>query len=172
MAKITIVRPYEWANKQKNTHIYIDGERVGSVGIDQTAQFDVTPRKHTVVLKQKWLSGGSSKPLKVDLSNKDEITIKMTSYKYNWSVLLVLFPLIASGYLILTNINSFMVKFMAGLLVLGLICLVIYMLFLRTWFIKIEEVEAVDSKKITKEEQARLISKIMEADERDGLYDI
>ena len=137
MAKITIVRPYEWANKQKNTHIYIDGERVGQVGIDQTAQFDVTPGKHTVVLKQKWLSGGSSKPLKVDLSNKEEITIKMTSYKYNyWLVLLILFPLITSGYLTQTTTNSFMVKFIGGLLVLGLICLVIYMLYLRTWFIK------------------------------------
>lgn len=141
------------------------------MGIDQTAQFDVTPGKHTVVLKQKWLSGGSSKPLKVDLSNKEETTIKMTSYKYNWSVLLVLFPLITSGYLILTNTNSFMVKFIGGLFVLGLICMQIYMLFLRTWFIKIEEVETVSSKKTTKEEQARLISEIMEADERDGLYD-
>ena len=140
MPKISIVRPaYEWANQQRNTHVYIDGERVGQVGIDQTAQFDVTPGKHTVVLKQKWPSG-RSKPLEVDLSNKEEITIIMTSYKYNWSVLLVLFPLIASGYLILTNINSFMVKFMGGLLVLGLIYLVIYMLFLRTGFIKMEEV--------------------------------
>ena len=142
MPKITIVRPYEWANKQRNTHVYIDGERVGQVGIDQTAQFDVTPGKHTVVLKQKWLSGGSSKPLKVDLSNKEEITIKMTSYKYNyWLVLLILFPLIISGYLTQTTTNSFMVELIGGLLVLGLICLLIYTLFLRTWFIKIEEVE-------------------------------
>ena len=136
MPKISIVRPaYEWANQQRNTHVYIDGERVGQVGIDQTAQFDVTPGKHTVVLKQKWPSG-RSKPLEVDLSNKEEITIIMTSYKYNWSILLILFSLISSGYLMLTSINSFMVKFIGGLLVLGLICLVIYMLYLRTWFIK------------------------------------
>ena len=109
MAKITILRPYEWANKQKNTHIYIDGERVGSVGIGQTAQFDVTPGKHTVVLKQKWLSGGS-KPLEVDLSQNEEITIKMRTYKYNWLVLLILFPFITSTYLTLTNTNSFMMK--------------------------------------------------------------
>ena len=171
MSRITIERPYEWANQQRNTYVYIDGERVGQVGIDQTAQFDVTPGNHTVVLKQKWLSGGSSKPLKVDLSNKEEITIKMTSYKYNWLIFTILFPLITSAYLILTNINSFMVKLVGVLLVFGLICLQIYMLYLRTWFIKIEEVEAVSSKKITKEEQARLISKIMEADERDGLYE-
>ena len=118
MAKITIVRPYEWTNQQRSTHIYIDGERVGSVGIDQTAQFDVTPRKHTVVLKQKWLSGGS-KPLEVDLSDNKEITIKMRSFKYNWLVLLILFPFITSIYLTLTTTNSFMVKFMGGLLVLG-----------------------------------------------------
>lgn len=171
MAKISIIRPYEWSNQQKNTQIYIDGERVGNVGIGQTAQFDVTPGKHTVVLKQKWLSGGS-KPLEVDLSQNEEITIKMRTYKYNWLVLLILFPFITSTYLTLTNTNSFMMKLVGGLLVLGLIYLIIYLLFLRTGFIKIDEVETVSSKKITKERQARLISEIMEADERDGLYDM
>ena len=172
MPKITIVRPYEWANKQRNTHVYIDGERVGQVGIDQTAQFDVTPGKHTVVLKQKWLSGGSSKPLKVDLSNKEEITIKMKSFKYNWLIFIILFPLINSTYLTLIDIDSFLIKVIGNFLVAGLIYLIVYILYLRTGFIKVKEVDVVDSKKITKEEQARLISKIMEADEKDGLYDM
>ena len=57
MPRITIERPYEWANQQRNTYVYIDGERVGQVGIDQTAQFDVTPGNHTVVLKQKMVVG-------------------------------------------------------------------------------------------------------------------
>ena len=139
MAKITIVRPYEWANQQKNTQIYIDGERVGSVGIDQTAQFDVTPGKHTVVLKQKWLSGGS-KSLKVDLSDKEETTIRVRSFKYNWLVFLILFPLITSAYQTLFNFDGFIAKFMGNLLVVGLIYLVIYILFLKTGFIKLEEI--------------------------------
>lgn len=168
MAKIKIVRPYEWTNQQKSTLVYIDGEKVGDVGIDQTAQFDVTPGKHSVVLKQKWLSGGS-KPLELDLSSKEEITIKMRTYKYNWLVLLILFPLITSAYLTLTNFNNFLIKFMGGLLVLGLIYSVIYILFLRTGFIKME---VEDAKKVSKEEQASLISKIMEGDEKDGLYEV
>jgi hypothetical protein len=61
---------------------------------------------------------------------------------------------------------------MGNFLVVGLIYLIIYMLFLRTRFIKVREIEVVNSKKITKEEQARLIGEIMKADERDGLYDI
>ena len=36
MAKITIIRPYEWTNQEKKTKIYIDGEKIGYVGIDQT----------------------------------------------------------------------------------------------------------------------------------------
>lgn len=82
MPQITIVRPYEWANQQKKTYIYIDGVRVGCVGIDQTVHFDITHGKHTVELKQKWLSGGS-KPLEVDLTNKKETTLKMRSFSYN-----------------------------------------------------------------------------------------
>lgn len=140
MAKLTIIRPYEWANQQKNTDVYIDGKRVGSVGINQTVQFDLTPGKHTVELRQRWLSGGS-KPLEVNLSDNKNTTIKMKSYKYNWLAFFIFFPLIISTYLTLSTSHSFMVKFVGGLLVLGLIYLFIYMLFLRTRFLEIEEVE-------------------------------
>jgi len=170
MPKITIVRPYEWTNQERKTNIYIDGEKVGCVGIDQTVQFEVSPVRHKIVLRQKW--SGGSKPLELDLSDNKDTTIKMRSFKYNWLILIIIFPLINSAYLTLINIDIFIVKVMGNFLVVGLIYLIIYMLFLRTRFIKVREIEVVNSKKITKEEQARLIGKIMEADERDGLYDI
>ena len=139
MARITIVRSYEWYNQQKVTHIFIDGERVGHVGIDQTEQFDVRPGKHKIELKQRWWSGGS-KALEVDLNNKEDITIKMRSFKYNWLLFLILFPFIISIYQTLINFDSFIVKFIGNLLVAELVYLVIYILFLRTRFIKMEEV--------------------------------
>ncbi len=80
--------------------------------------------------------------------------------------------MINSTYLTLIDIDNFMIKVIGNFLVAGLIYVIVYILFLRKGFIRVEEVEIVDSKEITKEEQARLISKIMEADERDGLYDM
>lgn len=170
MPKITIVRPYEWFNQESKTNIYIDGEKIGHVGIDQIAQFEVSPEKHKIVFKQRW--SGGSKPLVVDLSDNKNITIKIKSFKYNWLIFIILFPLINSTYLTLIDIDNFMIKVIGNFLVAGLIYVIVYILFLRTGFIRVEEVEVVDSKQITKEEQARLISKIMEADERDGLYDM
>ena len=149
MPKITIVRPYEWFNQESNTNIYIDGEKVGLVSIDQTAKFDVTLGKHKIELKQRW--SGGSKPLVVDLNDNKDITIKMKSFKYNWLIFIILFPLINSTYLTLINIDSFLIKVIGNFLVAGLIYLIVYILFLRTGFIRIE---VVDSKEITKENQA------------------
>ena len=60
MPKISIVRPAnEWTNQQRKTYIYIDREKVGHVESGQTAQFEVLPGKHkvVVVLKQRWAGG-------------------------------------------------------------------------------------------------------------------
>ena len=170
MPKITIVRPYEWFNQESKTNIYIDGEKIGHVGINQTAQFEVSPEKHKIMFKQRW--SGGSKPLAVDLSDNKDITIKIKSFKYNWLIFIILFPFINSTYLTLIDIDNFMIKVFGNFLVAGLIYVIVYILSLRKGFIRVEEVDVVDSKEITKEEQARLISKIMEADEKDGLYEV
>lgn len=134
-------------NKRK-PHIYIDGVKVGHVGIDQAVHYDVTTGKHKVELKQRW--SGGSKPLEVVLSDKEKITIKMRSFKYNWLVFIIIFPFITSIYQTLINSNSFIIKFMGNLLVAGGIYIVIYFLFLRTGFIKMEEVKELDCVKTTK----------------------
>lgn len=139
MPKISIIRPAnEWTNQQRKTYIYIDREKVGHVESGQTAQFEVLPGKHKVVLKQRW--AGGSKPLEVDLSDNKDATIKMRSFKYNWLLLIIIFPFITSIYQTLFNFEGFLAKFMGNLLVVGLIYLVFYMLFLRTGFIKLERV--------------------------------
>ena len=146
MPKITIVRPYEWFNQESKTNIYIDGEKVGNISINQTAQFEVSPEKHKIMFKQRW--SGGSKPLVVDLSDNKDITIKMKSFKYNWLIFIILFPLINSTYLTLIDIDSFLIKVIGNFLVAGLIYLIVYILFLRTGFIRVEEVEVVDTEKM------------------------
>ena len=114
MPKMTIVRPYEWFNQESKTNIYIDGEKIGHVGIDQTAQFEVLPEKHNIVFKQRW--SGGSKPLAVDLSDNKDITIKIKSFKYNWLIFIILFPFINSTYLTLIDIDNFMIKVLSFIL--------------------------------------------------------
>ena len=102
MPKITIVRPYEWTNQRKNINVYIDDEKVGSVGIDSTVHFEVSPGKHKVVLKNR-LSNGSQ-PLEVDLSDNEDKTIRMSTFKYLWLISIV------AGIAIYT-INKFLISF-------------------------------------------------------------
>ena len=170
MAKITIIRPYEWTNQEKKTKIYIDGEKIGYVGIDQTAQFEVSPGKHKVVLKQGW--AGGSKPLVVDLSDNEDKTIKLSSFSYGFLIAPFLYIIVSSFYHTVLTSTGFLDYLFGNALVVILLYILLYFTMFRTRFLKLEEVEIVPSKKITKEEQARLIRKIMEADERDGLYEI
>ncbi len=169
MAKLKIVRPHEWANQAKNINIYIDGEKAARVGINQTVQIDLSPGKHKIVLKQRW--AGGSKPLVVDLSDNDDKTLKMSSFSYGFLVAPFLYIIVSSFYHTVLTSAGFLDYLLGNALVVVLLYILLYFTFFRTRFLKLEEVEIDPSKKITKEEQARLISKIMEADERDGLYE-
>ena len=169
MPRITIVRPHEWANQAKNINIYIDGEKVARVGINQTVQIALSPGKHKIVLKQSWAAG--SKPLVVDLSDNDDKTLKMSSFSYGFLVAPFLYIIVSSFYHTVLTSAGFLDYLLGNALVVVLLYILLYFTFFRTRFLKLEEVEIDPSKKITKEEQARLISKIMEADERDGLYE-
>ena len=63
MPKITIIRPDEWVNQAKHINIFIDGEKAGRIGINQTVHFDLSVGKHKVELRNRWLGG--SKPLPI-----------------------------------------------------------------------------------------------------------
>lgn len=168
MPKITIIRPYEWANQKKNISIYIDGNKGGRVGIDKTVQFDVQSGKHKVVLGNYW--AGRTKPIEVEVSSNEDSTIRMSTSQYG----LLMGPLIVfiaftifAGIVAIFDLHS---SFIARVLIVLPISLLLYIPFISRYYMKLEELNP--AKTITKEEQARLIGEIMAADEKDGLYDV
>ena len=169
MPRVRIARPYEWANQAKNINIYIDGKKVAGVGINQTVQIDLSPGKHKIILKQRW--AGGSKPLVVDLSDNEDMTLKMSSFSYGFLIAPFLYIIVSSFYHTVLSSAGFLDYLLGNALVVVLLYILLYFTMFRTRFLKLEEVDVEPSKKITKDEQARLISKIMEADERDGLYE-
>ena len=137
MPKITIVRPYEWSNQRKNINVFIDDEKVGSVGIESTVHFEVSPGKHKVVLKNR-LSNGSQ-PLEVDLSDNEDKTIRMSTFKYLW------LSGIVAGIAIYT-INKFLISFsdlesITSLAVVFAVVLFFLLFFSSKYAIKLKEVE-------------------------------
>lgn len=145
-------------------------KKAARVGTNQTVQIDLLPGKHIVVLKQRW--AGGSKPLVVDLSDNEDKTIKMSSFSYGFLVAPFLYIIVSSFYHTVLSSAGFLDYLLGNALVVVLLYILLYFTMFRTHSLKLEEVEVVPYKKITKEEQARLISKIMEEDERDGLYEI
>ena len=88
MAKITIIRPYEWNNQKKKIKVYIDDKQVGSVGIEERMSFDVSPGKHTLKIRDQW--PGRSTSIEVDLNENQDKTINMSTYKRRfWAPFLI-----------------------------------------------------------------------------------
>ena len=79
MSKITIERPFEWCNPS-NINIYIDDQKVGELNSGKSIDFEVQPGRHKVAVKKK--SVGFNRPVVVDITNHENITIKVTSMKY------------------------------------------------------------------------------------------
>ena len=170
MPKLTIIRPYEWANLTKDVSIYVNDVKVGAVGINQLEQINVKTGKHKVVLKSKW--GGGSKPLVIDFSNNKDRTFEIFSTQFTFLIAPLLFIIAGGLYHIIISTFNFQPRFISNALGLGLMYLVLFIPFYSRYYMKLKEVEIDESKKRTKEEQARLLRKIMALDEKDEVYEV
>ena len=146
MPKITIERPHEWANQTKNIHIFIDDKKVGTIGKGKTMDFDVSPGKHKVLLKSNWLGG--SKPLEVDMSDNENRTIKMTSFKYRFIIapfLVFISFIIYYGVVAIFGLES---NFLSNVLVVLSLYVIFYYLFFRMRYLKLQEVDSIKDEEI------------------------
>ena len=169
MPKITIVRPNEWANQSKYINIYINDEKVGRIGINQTAHFDVSAGKHKVVLRNIWFGG--SKPLTVDLTKGKNKVFEIASNQYILLIMPLIFIIASSLYHAAVSIFNLKSSSLSSLIGLALVYLSLFFPFYNRYYMRLKEVEPDSFKRTRKKEQARLLRKIMEADEKDELYE-
>ncbi len=160
MPKITIIRQNEWANQSKYINIYINGEKAGRIGINQTAHFDVSAGKHKIVLRNKWYGG--SKPLPVNLSKNKNKVFEISSNQYTLLILPLLYIIASSLYYGAVSIFDLESTFLTNLVGLGLVYLSLFFPFYNRYYMRLKEVKPDAIKKRKKEEQARLIKEVME----------
>ncbi len=137
MAKITIIRPYEWNNQKKKIKVYIDDKQVGSVGIEERMSFDVSPGKHTLKIRDQW--PGRSTSIEVDLKDNQDKTINMSTYKRRlWAPFLIaLFT--TMGYSIVRSLLNIESNWSIDIPVIAFMIAVTLMVFTKTKNFKLEE---------------------------------
>ena len=163
MPKITIVRPDEWVNQAKYINIFIDGEKAGRIGIDQTLDFDLSAGKHKVELRNKWCGG--SKPLPINLSKNGDRVFEISSNQYTLLIVPFLFVIASILYHGAVSILNLKPPFLYDLLGLGLVYLSLLIPFYTRHFMRLKEVEPDAFKKASKEKQVPLIKNAMKCDE-------
>lgn len=137
MAKITIIRPYEWNNQKKKIKVYIDDKQVGSVGIEERMSFDVSPGKHTLKIRDQW--PGRSTSIEVDLKDNQDKTINMSTYKRRlWAPFLIaLFT--TMGYSIVRSLLNIESNWSIDIPVIAFMIAVTLLVFTKTKNFKLEE---------------------------------
>ena len=132
-----MMRPHKWRDKAKHITIFIDDKEVGTVGMQQNLNFDVSPGKHTVMIKNKW--GAESKPLEVDLSNNEDKAILMTSSKYVLLSVLVIASTLTIIYSFLRDFLNIDANSFKDTLALLSIYILVFFLFYRKNYLKLKE---------------------------------
>ena len=107
MAKISIERSNAYINRFRDIHIFIDGEKVGSLANGESADYTTTAGQHEVVAKIDWCR---SPKISVDLSEDETKTLRIGGFKYsNYIVAL------AAGLLLVHFLLSRSIGFHYGL---------------------------------------------------------
>lgn len=129
MAKITIIRPYEWNNQKKKIKVYIDDKQVGSVGIEERMSFDVSPGKHTLKIRDQW--PGRSTSIEVDLKDNQNKTINMSTYKRRFWAPFLIALLTTMGYSIVRSLLNIESNWSIDILVIAFMIAVTLLVFTK-----------------------------------------
>lgn len=129
MAKIRIIRPYEWNNQKKKIKVYIDDKQVGSVGIEERMSFDVSPGKHTLKIRDQW--PGRSTSIEVDLNENQDKTINMSTYKRRFWAPFLIALLTTMGYSIVRSLLNIESNWSIDILVIAFMIAVTLLVFTK-----------------------------------------
>ena len=137
MPKITIVRPYEWNNQKKKIKVFIDNKHVGHVAIDETVHFEVSPGKHTLMLKDGWPVRNTS--IDVVLSDNQDKIINMSTYRRRFWAPFLIVLLTSMSYSIVRSLFNIEPSWYIDILVLTSVFFIALLIFSKNEVLKLEE---------------------------------
>lgn len=78
MATIRLRRTNDYINLLRDYRLYIDGQKIGTIGNSETKEFEISSGQHSVIAKIDWCS---SQEISFEINENDSKTILVSSLK-------------------------------------------------------------------------------------------
>ena len=135
MAKLVVKRRKEWNNRAQNFSLFIDGEKIDTIGNGEIKELEIEPGKHTIYAKMNWCF---SPEFEIELNNEKSKAIEVSGFKLGRWIMPITLIIIAAYY-----IAEFFLKIPARPLLYALIpgffVMVYYTSFERKKYLVIED---------------------------------
>jgi hypothetical protein len=80
MGKIVISRKQEWNNRLRQFHIFLDGQKLGSVGNGEVKTFEIPDGNHSIRAKVDWCG---SRDVDFSISGDEKKYFRLSGFKYS-----------------------------------------------------------------------------------------
>jgi hypothetical protein len=84
MPKIIISRKQEWNNRLRHFTIYLDGQKLGSVGNGEVKTFDILDGNHSIRAKVDWCG---SRDLEFSITGDEKKYFKLSGFKHSNTIM-------------------------------------------------------------------------------------
>ena len=103
MATIKIKRTNDYVNMLRDYHLFIDGQKIGTIGNDQIKEFDIPIGQHSLIAKIDWCS---SPDFSFETNGKDSKILLLGGIR-NWRWIMPLSSIFVLLSLLLKNVSYY-----------------------------------------------------------------
>jgi len=80
MGKIVVSRKQEWNNRLRQIGIYVDGQKLGTIGNGEVKTFDIPDGNHSIKAKIDWCG---SREIEFLISAEEKKYFRLSGFKYS-----------------------------------------------------------------------------------------
>ena len=135
MSKITITRSSEWANRMRQMSLYLDNEKIGTIGNGETKVFDVAPGIHKLTAKIDWCT---SREIPFTLDEEGKKYFRLSGFPYSNLISAGVIVTIILHYILRTTVG---INWIVWLAVPFFLLLVYYISFGRRKYLTLKETD-------------------------------
>ena len=136
MGKLIISRKLEWNNKLRQIGIYMDGQKIGTIGNGEIKTFDVPDGNHSIKAKIDWCGSRESA---FSISGEEKKYFKLSGFKYS-NIIMPMALVIVILSLLLRKL--FHIDYAAWLILPVFLMLLYYLTFGRNDYLTLKQTES------------------------------